>query len=69
MDLRNRGLGRLSWRTPGRVLGVKTGVNPNSSSLGVSATWLLLWGGAVAVLGPALGLLVRGLVARSKEEA
>lgn len=45
----------------GRVLAVKTGVNPNSSSLGVSTTWLLLWGGAVAAIAPALSLLVRGL--------
>jgi len=63
MEIRHRRL------TRGRVLAVKTGVNPNSSSLGVSATWLLLWGGAVAVLAPALTLLVRGLWRGSKREA
>jgi len=53
----------------GRVLAVKSGVNPNSSSLGVSTTWLLLWGGAVAVIAPALTLLVRGLSRSGGDEA
>ena len=56
----------MTFRPRGRVLAVKTGVNPNSSSLGVSTTWLLLWGGAAAVLAPAVSLLVRGLVAGRK---
>ena len=43
----------------GRVLGVKLGFNPNSSSLGVDITFFLLGVTAVSMLTPSLGALVR----------
>ena len=46
-------------RRRGRVLAVKWGYNPNSSSLGVDVTFLLLGMFAVALLTPIIGLLLR----------
>lgn len=43
----------------GRVLSVKLGMNPNSSSLGVDVTFLLFGMAALAVLVPLLGFLLR----------
>jgi hypothetical protein len=43
----------------GRILGVKLGYNPNSSSLGVDVTFLLFGMAAITVLTPVLGLLLR----------
>jgi len=43
----------------GRILAVKWGLNPNSSSLGVDVTFLLLGTGFVAMLTPLVGTLLR----------
>ncbi len=43
----------------GRVLAVKWGMNPNSSSLGVDITFLLAGATAVAALTPLVGALLR----------
>src|SRR5262245_43740943 len=61
-DLHMAGL-RQWWRARrarrGRILAVKLGYNPNSSSLGVDVTFLLFGMAAVALLTPIVGLLVR----------
>lgn len=43
----------------GRVLAVKWGMNPNSSSLGVDVTFLLAGATVVATLTPLFGALLR----------
>jgi hypothetical protein len=43
----------------GKILAVKWGVNPNSSSLGVDVTFLLFGAAALAVATPVLGALLR----------
>ena len=43
----------------GRILAVKWGLNPNSSSLGVDVTFLLFGTGFVAMLTPIVGTLLR----------
>ena len=43
-----------------RVLGVRFGVNPNSSSLGVDVTFLLFGGAFAAAVGIGLSALLRG---------
>jgi len=43
----------------GRILAVKWGVNPNSSSLGVDVTFLLFGAAALAMATPVLGALIR----------
>ncbi len=43
----------------GRILAVKWGMNPNSSSLGVDVTFLLLGATAVALATPVIGALLR----------
>ena len=43
----------------GRILAIKWGVNPNSSSLGVDVTFLLLGAGALAMATPFIGALLR----------
>jgi len=43
----------------GRVLAVKWGYNPNSSSLGVDVTFLLFGMAAIALLTPIVSLLIR----------
>jgi len=43
----------------GRILAVRFGHNPNSSSLGVDVTFLLFGIGAVALITPLIGLLLR----------
>ena len=50
-------------RPRGRILAVKWGYNPNSSSLGVDVTFLLFGMAAVALLTPIIALFLR---ARSK---
>jgi hypothetical protein len=57
LDLGRRLHARL-WRR-GRVLAVKLGYNPNSSSLGADVTFLLLGAAAVSVLGPVAAAAVR----------
>lgn len=43
----------------GRILAVKWGMNPNSSSLGVDVTFLLFGAAAVSMLTPVVGALLR----------
>jgi hypothetical protein len=43
----------------GRILAVKWGMNPNSSSLGVDVTFLLVGATALAIVTPVLGALLR----------
>ena len=43
----------------GRILAIKWGVNPNSSSLGVDVTFLLFGAAALAVATPVIGALLR----------
>ncbi|MBI4508381.1 MAG: hypothetical protein HY698_02015 [Deltaproteobacteria bacterium] len=43
----------------GRILAVKWGLNPNSSSLGVDVTFLLFGAAAVSFLTPIVGVLLR----------
>jgi hypothetical protein len=46
-------------RRRGRVLAVKWGYNPNSSSLGVDVTFLLFGMAAIALLTPIISLFLR----------
>jgi hypothetical protein len=48
-------------RGRGKILGVKLGYNPNSSSLGVDVTFLLFGAMAITVLTPIVGFLLRFL--------
>lgn len=53
---------RLPWprrRRPGRILAVKWGLNPNSSSLGVDVTFLLFGAAALSMATPVLAALLR----------
>ena len=43
----------------GRILAIKWGMNPNSSSLGVDVTFLLFGAAAVAVTTPIIGAWLR----------
>jgi len=43
----------------GRILAIKWGVNPNSSSLGVDVTFLLLGATALSMVTPVIAALVR----------
>jgi hypothetical protein len=43
----------------GKILAIKWGMNPNSSSLGVDVTFLLLGATALAVVTPVIGALLR----------
>src|SRR5207248_11763401 len=51
----------MLWRRvrAGRILAVKWGMNPNSSSLGVDVTFLLFGMAAVALLTPIVSLFLR----------
>jgi hypothetical protein len=51
---------RRLFRPRGRVLAVKWGYNPNSSSLGVDVTFLLFGMAAIALLTPLVALFLRG---------
>jgi len=46
-------------RRRGRILAVKWGMNPNSSSLGVDVTFLLFGAAALALATPVLGAILR----------
>jgi hypothetical protein len=50
----------------GRILAVKWGYNPNSSSLGVDVTFLLFGMAAIALLTPIISLFLRARRARLK---
>ena len=43
----------------GRILAIKWGMNPNSSSLGVDVTFLLVGSTALAALTPIIGAILR----------
>jgi hypothetical protein len=43
----------------GRILAIKWGMNPNSSSLGVDVTFLLVGATALAIVTPIVGALLR----------
>lgn len=48
------------WRARrGRILAVKWGYNPNSSSLGVDVTFLLFGAIAIALMTPLIAVFVR----------
>lgn len=51
----------------GRVLSVRTGSNPNSSSLGIDVTLLLAAGAAAGLLSLVGGSLVRWVVGRKRD--
>jgi hypothetical protein len=44
---------------PGRILAIKWGMNPNSSSLGVDVTFLLAGATALALATPLIGAILR----------
>jgi hypothetical protein len=46
-------------RRPGKILAIKWGMNPNSSSLGVDVTFLLVGATALAMVTPVIGALLR----------
>ena len=46
-------------RRRGRILAIKWGMNPNSSSLGVDVTFLLVGATALAIVTPVIGALLR----------
>jgi len=43
----------------GKILAIKWGMNPNSSSLGVDVTFLLIGATALAMVTPVVGALLR----------
>jgi hypothetical protein len=43
----------------GKILAIKWGMNPNSSSLGVDVTFLLVGATALAMVTPVVGALLR----------
>ena len=49
----------LGRRARGRILAVKWGMNPNSSSLGADVTFLLFGATALGMLTPIVAALVR----------
>lgn len=58
--MRLRRLVRLSRNPrPGRILAVKWGLNPNSSSLGVDVTFLLFGAAALSLATPVVATLLR----------
>ncbi len=54
------------FRRRGRVLAVKWGYNPNSSSLGVDVTFLLFGMAAIALLTPIVSLFLRARRAKKQ---
>lgn len=46
-------------RRKGRILAVKWGMNPNSSSLGVDVTFLLMGAASITLLTPVVGALLK----------
>lgn len=50
---------RLFGRKRGRILAVKWGYNPNSSSLGVDVTFLLFGLTIITLITPLVGLFLR----------
>ena len=52
-------------RRRGKILAVKWGYNPNSSSLGVDVTFLLFGMAAIALLTPIISLFLRARRAKA----
>jgi hypothetical protein len=50
---------RWRQRTRGRILAIKPGLNPNSSSLGVDVTFLLAGAAALSIATPVIAALLR----------
>lgn len=46
-------------RGRGKILAIKWGMNPNSSSLGIDVTFLLVGATALAIATPVIGALLR----------
>ena len=46
-------------KSRGRILAIKWGMNPNSSSLGVDVTFLLVGATSLAMVTPVIGALLR----------
>lgn len=67
----NRVVARVSVlrKRRGKVLAVKWGLNPNSSSLGVDVTFLLLGATALSVATPIVSAMVRLRLSRLKSMA
>jgi hypothetical protein len=59
MSRRLRLPGRKRGRKRGRILAVKWGLNPNSSSLGVDVTFLLFGAAALSLATPFISALIR----------
>ncbi|MBK7535716.1 MAG: hypothetical protein IPI49_10190 [Myxococcales bacterium] len=53
----------------GRILAIKWGMNPNSSSLGVDVTFLLVGSTVLAMITPLVGALLRGRLRASPAAA
>jgi hypothetical protein len=53
----------------GRILAIKWGMNPNSSSLGIDVTFLLAGATALAIATPVIGALLRWRKAGGAEQA
>jgi hypothetical protein len=49
----------MARRRKGKILAIKWGMNPNSSSLGVDVTFLLVGATALAMVTPIVGALLR----------
>ena len=49
----------MKRRARGKILAIKWGLNPNSSSLGVDVTFLLVGATLVSLMTPIVGALVR----------
>ncbi len=59
----------LRRRPRGKILAVKLGVNPNSSSLGADVTLLLFGAAALSMVTPLAGALVRWRLRKAKDAA
>jgi len=53
----------------GKILAIKWGMNPNSSSLGVDVTFLLLGAAALSIATPVIAALIRWKRTRHVEAA
>ncbi len=56
-------------RRRGKILAVKLGVNPNSSSLGADVTLLLFGAAALSMLTPIAGALIRWKLRGRRDDA
>ena len=53
----------------GRILAMKLGMNPNSSSLGVDVTFLLMGAASLSLFTPVVSALVRGFATGRSDAA